>query len=291
MKINVLSYEPQNGWILFDYASMLNNALLSLGADSELCFEQKAGFDVTFHINYFGLREIRAPGIHCTMVTHIDTAEKFNLVRSQAAAGVFGFCMSDETTRRMNTLSGKNNFFNFAPPAMSRVELRKIRVLVAGRTYPDGRKNESWYIDFFRRFAPDDIVIYVMGSGWDDYLRSLQENGYEIRYKPEFDRPTYTSWLKEVDHLLVAGFDEGALSTLDALLEDVVPIVTAQGYHLEQRGEMILFSTHERLMEIGDELRQKLHARNRILAEMMDWQQFGRKHLDTWTRLLTQQDR
>jgi len=282
MRVNVLSYEPAGGWILYDYAVKLAEALRPHVEHAAVGFGQAPGFDVTFHVNYFGLRNIQVPGLHCTMVTHIDTQEKFNLVRSQAMAGVLGLCMSEETARRLNTLSGVTRFFNFAPPAMLAGERKRLTMMISGRLYDDGRKNESWAIDFFRAFRPEDLVIRVMGAGWETCLAALQRDGYTVEHSAQFDRGLYIDWLKSADHLLITGNDEGALSTLDALLYGVVPIVTAQGYHLEQEGEMILYATYEQLMGIAARLQRGLDDVNGVRRRMTDWDAFARKHAEHW---------
>jgi hypothetical protein len=282
MRVNVLSYEPAGGWILYDYAVKLAEALKPHVDHVAVGFGQAPGFDVTFHVNYFGLRNIQVPSLHTTMVTHIDTQEKFNLVRSQAAAGVLGFCMSEETARRLNTLGGFTKFFNFAPPAMLAAERKTLTMMISGRLYDDGRKNEAWAIDFFRRFRPEDLVVRVMGAGWEHKLAELQRQGYSVEHSPDFNRTLYVDWLKTADHLVITGNDEGALSTLDAMLYGVVPIVTAQGYHLEQEGEIILYATYEQLMATADKLQRGLDEVNGQRSRMTDWDGFARKHAEHW---------
>jgi hypothetical protein len=282
MRVNVLSYEPAGGWILYDYAAKLVKALEPHVDFAQVGFGQAPGFDVTFHVNYAGLRQIQMPGLHCSMVTHIDTADKFALVRAQAQAGVVGFCMSEETARRLNTLGGYPRFFNFAPPAMLAAPRKRLTVLISGRLYEDGRKNEQWAIDFFRRFAAEDLLIRVMGAGWETKLGALQRDGYAVEHVAGFDPALYRTWLESADHLLVTGYDEGALSTLDALLYGAVPIVTAQGYHLEQEGAQHLFSTYEQLMDIGAKLKRELDGVNAMRSRMTDWDAFARKHAEHW---------
>ncbi len=282
MRVNVLSYEPAGGWILYDYAVKLADALAPHVDHVSVNHAQAPGFDVTFHVNYWPLRAVQVPGLHCTMVTHIDTAEKFNLVRSQAAGGVLGFCMSEETARRLNTLTGVPRFFNFAPPAMVAAERKRLTVMIAGRLYEDGRKNEAWAIDFFRAFRPGDLVIRVMGSGWEAKLAALAAEGHTVEHAPDFDRPRYVDWLKSADHLLITGNDEGALSALDAMLYGAVPIATAQGYHLEQDGEMLLYATHEQLMRLAQRLQRELDDANAIRTRMTDWDAFARRHAEHW---------
>ena len=286
MRVNVLSYEPAGGWILYDYAARLAQHLQAQVGQVTLGFQQAAGFDVTFHVNYAGLRTIQAPGLHCTMVTHIDTADKFNLVRSQALAGVWGFCMSEETARRLNTLSGLNRFVGFAPPAMLPAEHRRLTLLFAGRLYDDGRKNEAWALDFFRAFKPQDLVVRVMGAGWEGPLATLMREGYTVQHAPAFDRALYVEWLRAADHLLITGHDEGALSTLDAILFGVVPIVTAQGYHLEQEGELIAYATHAQLMAVAARLQRQLDDTNAMRRRLTDWDGFALRHVQAWRQRL-----
>ena len=286
MRVNVLSYEPAGGWILYDYAAKLAEHLRPHVREAAVGFQQAGGYDVTFHVNYAGLRKIQAPGLHCTMVTHIDTADKFNLVRSQAMAGVWGFCMSEETSRRLNTLSGLNRFVSFAPPAMLPAERQRLTVLISGRLYDDGRKNESWVIDFFRAFKPQDLIVLVMGAGWEGPLEGLKRDGYAVQHVAQFDRPLYVDWLRAADHLLITGNDEGALSTLDAMLFGVVPIVTAQGYHLEQEGELITYVTHAQLMAVAARLQRQLDETHAMRLRMTDWDGFAQKHVQAWRERL-----
>jgi hypothetical protein len=282
MRVNVLSYEPAGGWILYDYAVKLAAALAPHVDTAVVTHRQAPGFDVTFHVNYWGLRAVQAPGLHATMVTHIDTAEKFALVRQQAAGGVTGLCMSEETARRLNTLTGHARFHDFAPPAMLAAEPKALTVMIAGRLYEDGRKNEAWAIDFFRAFRPADLRIRVMGSGWEARLAVLAADGYAVEHAPDFERGRYLDWLKTSDHLLVTGHDEGALSTLDAMLCGAVPIVTAQGYHLEQEGELLLYATHEQLLRVAAKLQAGLDETNAQRRRMTDWDAFARRHADLW---------
>lgn len=286
MRVNLLSYEPAGGWILYDYAAKLAAHLAPHVDAVALVHAQSPGADVTLHVNYAGLRQLQVPGLHCSMVTHIDSAEKFALVRAQAQAGVWGLCMSDDTTRRLNTLTGSARFANFAPPAMTGAEHKRLRVLFSGRLYDDGRKNEAWVIDFCRAFAPADLQLRVMGAGWEARLAELAHDGYAVEHAPDFDRARYTDWLRDADHLLYTGFDEGALSTLDALLWGVVPIVTAQGYHLEQAGEILSYSTHAQLMAIAAQLQQQVQATNAMRQRLTDWDGFARRHVALWRQLL-----
>ncbi|MBL8360276.1 MAG: hypothetical protein JNN18_07270 [Rubrivivax sp.] len=286
MKVNVISYEPAGGWVLYDYAERLATHLAPHVRHVELSFEQRPGFDVTFHVNYGKFHEVKATGMHSTLVTHIDTPRKFELVCAQAQGGIWGFCCSEETARRLNELSGTTRFVSFAPPALMPAEPARVSVLVSGRLYPDGRKNQSWVVDFMRRFSPGQVLLRVMGAGWAEWLAPLVAAGYEVQHHDGFDRERYREWLLASTHLLYTGNDEGALSTLDALNHGVTPIVTAQGYHLELAGELLLFATHEQLMAIGTRLENEMQAINAARHRLTDWDGFAARHAAFWREQL-----
>ena len=61
MRVNILSYEPAGGWILYDYAVKLAEAMKPHVDHVSVTHGQAPGFDVTFHVNYFGLRQLQVP--------------------------------------------------------------------------------------------------------------------------------------------------------------------------------------------------------------------------------------
>ena len=117
-------------------------------------------------------------------------------------------------------------------------------------------------------------------------IAQLASEGYLIEYHREFDKSIYLKLLKSSDYLLVTGFDEGALSTLDAIMFGVTPIVTAQGYHLEQAGEMKLFSTFDELMQIATSLQTDVTKINQARHTLSDWSAFAVRHRDRWQSIL-----
>lgn len=224
------------------------------------------------------------------MVTHIDTPEKFALVKAQAAAGVWGMCMSEDTARRLRTLTGIDRFLGFAPPALQEpLEQKKVTVMLAGRLYKDGRKNEQWALKFFKAFNSDELQIRTMGDGWGAYMQELRDIGYSVDYSNEFDQKVYRDWLCTSDYLLVTGHDEGALSTLDALVFGAVPICTAQGYHLEQKGKTLLFQTLSDLIRLANQIRAELIQKRSEIRELSDWNGFALRHIHFWKNLLINQ--
>ena len=286
MRVNIVSYD-KGKWVLYDYACRLGEALRPLVDLVSLSDRQQPGYDVTLHINYSGLLQIQVPGLHCTLVTHIDKPEKFALVNAHAQSGVIGYCMSEETARRMNALTGTRSFFGFPPPSMLQPpSARRLNFMISSRVYEDGRKNEDWVPNFFSVFNKNDVTIRIMGAGWEPWVSLLTEKGYEIDFVSNFNIDVYLEWLKISDYLLYTGHDEGALGTLDALLYQVVPICTAQGYHLEQKGKMLLFQTRQELNEIAIKIKLILEEQRCNSLRLTDWEGFAKRHLFIWQRML-----
>ena len=286
MKVNLLCYEPEKGWILWDYAEKLAQHLTGLVDQVGISPRQLPGHDVTFHINYAGMGKVEVPGVHTTMVTHIDEPPKLNLVSAQARGGIHGICMSEHTARMLRQLTGVNRFSSLLVPTLLPRRQHRTKVLVSSRLYPDGRKNELWVRDFCRQFAPANILLRIMGAGWDAIVRELQEAGYQIEYQGGFDKSLNCRWLEDTDYVLYTGFDEGALSVLDAMAYGVTPIATAQGFHLELPGKMLLFSTREQLMTIAREIETAQCEKDRVLDYLHDWDGYAGKLVEVWRELL-----
>jgi hypothetical protein len=288
MKVNLLSYEAKGGWILYDYAEKLQYALKAHGTEVNILQSQHEGYDVTFHINYWGLRKISSPGLHCTMVTHIDTADKFRLICSQASAGVYGICMSEDTARKLRELSGFSTFLGLPPPAMSvPANPKKINIMIAARLYADGRKNERLVVEFLAYFSPIEVEILIIGAGWADIVSTIRLRGFKVIYFEEFERSKYVEALSGADYLLVTGHDEGAISTLDAIAHGVTPICTAQGFHLELGDGVLLFQTESELFAIARMVKSKIQREFAPRTKLSDWNGFASRHLNFWREILS----
>ncbi len=287
MKVNLLCYEPEKGWILWDYAEKLAQHLAGLVEQVGISPRQLPGHDVTYHINYAGMAKVAASGVHTTMVTHIDEPAKLNLVTAQARGGIHGICMSEHTARMLRQFTGENRFSSLLVPTMLPQRQRRTRVLVSSRVYPDGRKNERWVQEFCRQFDPANLLLRIMGAGWDAIVRELEEAGYRIEYLAGFDKSLNSRWLEDTDYVLYTGFDEGALSVLDALAYGVTPIATAQGFHLELPGKMRLFSTRAQLLEIARDIEAERIEMDQVMARLHDWDGYARKMVEIWGELLT----
>jgi len=290
VKINIISYEKP-GWILYEYAKKLAEALLSLEEQVVLTFEPIAECDVTFHVNYLGLLNIATGGTHVSLVTHVDTPGKLHLVKAQAASNVKGLCMSYDTARRLRELTGVDAFWSITPPAMVSPLLNTKEVLIAGRTYPDGRKREAMLVEFAAKLTPQNFSFRIIGGGWAEQVSALLEMGFNVNWTEHFSRECYREALTSSEYLLVLGNDEGAISTLDALAFDVVPIVTAQGYHLDHASEVMMFSSDVQLIEIAtsiDVLEGKRRAKKESLG---NWVGFAREHVKLWKGFIMESTR
>lgn len=286
MKINILCYEPPNGWILWDYAVRVATALAALSQKVEINHVQRSGFDLTYHINYAGFGTISSGGVHSTMVTHIDTPQKFQLVASQARAGVHGICMSEETARKLRQLTGESRFDAALTPSLLPKKLLSLKVTIGSRLYPDGRKNESWVVEFARKFKPGYLCLRIMGSGWESIVAKIELLGHRVDYHPTFDGGRYVNLLTDSDYVLYTGFDEGSLSTIDSAVCGVPFIATAQGFHLELPGDNLLYTNFSELMDIASSLQARTESLREASNRLLDWGHYARRLMEVWEPLV-----
>jgi len=125
-----------------------------------------------------------------------------------------------------------------------------------------------------------------MGSGWESHIAKLAEKKYLVNYTSDFDKRKYIDLLREVEYLLVVGFDEGAIATIDALAMGVKPIVSAQGYHLHHSRDLILFNDYYDLLNIAKKMNKSVNEAYEKSQNLSDWDSFAKKHVDIWLRLL-----
>jgi glycosyltransferase involved in cell wall biosynthesis len=285
-KVNILSYEPQGGWILWDYAVRLNHELLKFGINSQINHSQLENFDITYHINYAGLSDVTVGGLHCTMITHIDEKWKFDVIIKHAAAGVYGICLSNDTARHMKNLSGYTTFCGIRLPAMIQPKHHTISVFLSSRCYSDGRKNEHWIEQFYTLFPQNLLNLSIMGAGWDDIVVKGVQNGYNISYYPDFIRDKYLDILSKADYMLYLGFDEGAVSVADAAAMGVKSIASAQGFHLELADDMVLYTDVQELIAIGKSIVNDVQIRNLRSNNAANWNQYAESHINLWSQLI-----
>jgi len=281
----VLCYPEASVWILEIIAKRITAGLKQVDFPAEYVTSLPSDRSIVYYINYAWCRK-SIPGIkQFTYITHIDDDWKLNLVRSQAEAGIVGICMSEDTARRLRELTKSRNFVGLTPPAMRYNPFPPLRILFASRLYDDGRKNTTAFQRVIELLSEDDVELYIIGSGWEGFIESIESKVQKVVYSPEFSEAKYFEYIAQTELLVYCGFDEGAISVIDYLAAGKKVLATAQGYHLDFSGsdKLHLFSGYESL---ADQTRNILQARQRergIYNRLTDWDAYCRKHVEIFS--------
>lgn len=286
LKINIISYENVDRWILGKFAKNLKSELNALGLYCKISEKPDSSFDINHHIIFLGYQKIKTK-IDTLMVTHIDSSHKMEVAKDLISHSDLGICMSRDTMNILahSGISGqKLAFVNPAHDGL--IEPKKIHLGITCKVGYDGRKNESYLKDLFENVSPQLFRISIMGAGWEALVEEGKEKGFDINYWNEFDLIQYRKLMPMLDYYLYFGFDEGSMGFVDALAAGVKTIVTPQGYHLDAKNGVTypienVQSFLKTLSIIEKDLRDRIQS-----VKNWTWYDYAIQHRDLWQELL-----
>lgn len=277
-------------WILEKFARKLEEGLRRLGQDVDVSGEEDPLADVNHYAFYGSLEKIcRNPGtVRTSMVTHIDTEAKRDLVRFQAMNRVICICMSRETMDKLSSWGIPGDRLCYVNPAQDgEIRPRKTILGITNRCYQyfDFRKRDDMILEICKELDPGFFKLKIMGDGWEEIVGELGRMGFEVDYYAGFDRGIYNELMPSLDYWLYYGYDEGAMGYLDALAAGVKTICTPQGYHLDTRcGLTHPCSTAKDFIRV---LKKIQREKEEIVDAVKDWtwENYAGKHLEIWRYL------
>lgn len=289
MKINIVA-NKEAGWILYKFAKSVCDVLLEMGYDARISEEYDKSCDINHYFTpgYVGINKYMKADSHCSfMITHVDTASKLSEIIDLTNKGALGICMSKETRDRLIAGGVKPNRICYVNPAQDgQLHPRKIVLGFTNRVYNDNRKRDSIIVDVFKRVDGKQFKVAIMGSGWDEIIKQLNELGVETEYYPDFDKAKYNGLMMNLDYYCYFGTDEGSMGFLDAIAAGKGTIVTPQGYHLDAKdGITYPVNTVDEIVDVLNKLAAK-NERSYSLLNLWTWKKYTEKHLELWKYIL-----
>ena len=290
LSVNLILHKENQGWIIEKIARKLQEHAPA-GISLTVSNEQKPNVDVNHWMSYAFANE-RQRTTSSMFITHIDDPYKLALLRREFDLGIdLGICMSSDSVAALVDKGIPRDRLCFVMPAHDGlVTPRKIRIGIATRVYPDGRKRENFLSRLARDMSLEPFHFEIFGAGWGNIVPVLQSAGATVAYHPGTDdyRKDYSDILEEfgrLDYYLYIGMDEGSLGTLDALAAGIGTIVTAQGFHIDiSDGITHPFVTYEEMRAIFAQLSSN-RAKRLSLAASLTWDRYARQHATIWTAL------
>ncbi len=245
--IRLVLDKGNQGWILEKIAIRLQEYISKSGIDCDIAAFPSNDATANFWMQYTDktLLELIRTSTHRTrfkalaLVTHVDESFKLARIKQLEESEVGLLFMSDFHANEVRSmLNHQKDFASALIPTDHNQGPRKFRIGLVSKWYPDGRKNESWIIEFAKKGLLDNCEFSVVGHGWEETVSKLRGYGVECRiFNDVEDRiPNYSN-IKEyydyIDLYIYFGFDEGALGSLDAYVFKKDLLVSRQGFHTE----------------------------------------------------------
>jgi hypothetical protein len=274
------------GWILRKFAVRIKEELEKQGYKCSIGSMVDPLADINHHVIYASCEPI-IPCNDTFMITHIDSYDKMEFLKHQLKYAKMGICMSRETMERLAAYGIPREKLCYINPAQDGVIKPKKYVLgITHKTHNDHRKNESVLITLCEDLDPNYFIFKIMGSGWDDVVKSVRNMGFQVDYYNDFDYEEYMKLIPSLDYYLFWGFDEGSMGYLDALAAGIETIVTPQGFHLDIKNGItypcrILSDFKNVLLELQNKRKKIIES-----VETWTWKNYVDKHLEVWNYLL-----
>ena len=260
--IQIVCYE--RGWIVDAIARQWLSQLSENQSEFEvkLCYHlPEPGADIYVHFIYF--TAIIVPNrINVVCVTHIDHWWKAFKIIQLARLKVNFIAMSTHTRDVINDYTNSSNAMHYIPRSIhfNRFEVKLFKKLVFGlffKFHEDGRKNDAAINKLCNVASRNNkyCKLILFGKGFNR-LVALHKNLVAEINENEFDILEYKKTLNKCDYVVYFGYDEGAISILDAATLGIPVLATKQGYHLDidlPRGSM-LCNTSDEIVSIIESL-------------------------------------
>ncbi|MDP1678356.1 MAG: hypothetical protein Q8L88_15975 [Bacteroidota bacterium] len=290
MKVHIVCHGDISTWILGKFARKLDEHLTPQGVTVSLGQEIEHTADINHHIVHYDLLE-PSPSIQTQMVTHIDSIQKFNVLKQQLSIAAVGICLSNQTVETLSSGGIPRSSLCYVLPAHDSVlSPRRRRVGITTRVYDDGRKREFLLGKLADYLDPKNFEFIVMGAGWEPQIEHLEKKHFIVKYFTDFDYDEYIRLLPTLDYFMYFGEDEGQMGFIDALAAGVETIVVPQGYHLDVTGGITYpFHSFEDLLKVFTEISDTFKQRSDKVINWT-WANYARKHREIWEHLLAKQN-
>ncbi len=226
------------GWIIGKIANDIkeelekNGILCRIGKPDDYLNE-----DLCFHMGWAYAKPEKRAKTNSLFITHIDDKFKENLVVSLKNKFDSYIAMSPEDATFLIQLGfDKSKTFGFCLPVRN-TYVRPLNLGIFSGCYKDGRKNESWVIDFCKENKNSYLLNFVLiGPGWGNFVNELEKLNCSFEwhnasrvlpYEYQFQQMK----LKNMDYYFYVGMDGGAMGSYDGYAYGNRLLITDDGFH------------------------------------------------------------
>ena len=287
MQINLVCNEPV--WILRKFVIRLQEYLENMQVDVTVSDHSVEDADINHHVQ-FATYDVYPNDT--LMISHVDCWKLVERLKEQLQTARLGICMSKETMDNLVKWGVSRNKLCYINPAHDGVIRPRKKVIgITHKTYEfDMRKRISALYEILETVNPKYFKFVIMGAGWTNVVKKLNDMGFETEYYSEFEMEKYLSIVPNFDYYLFMGFDEGSMGYLDALAAGVKTIVTPQGFHLDND-----FPIDYPCRTVNDfknaflDIQKDIEKRVASISEW-SWENYAKKHVAIWEYILRRKE-
>lgn len=292
MRIRVVVSRENASWIIGKMGERLVKELVLRGLDASLSHEPDDDADVNHWMSYASVSG-RHGRVATVFITHVDDPYKTaHVARVLRDAADVGLCMSRDMMRALVAWGIPADRLWYVLPAVDEaLDAERIRIAIATRLYPDGRKREGLLLRLALEHDLSPFHFEIAGGGWEAVVPKLEAAGASVQWSPgtadyQADYRALVDSMRTCRYYLYLGMDEGSLGTLDALALGLTPIVTPQGFHLDLPAELMEFvETYDDVVRVMGRLAADRASRTAAVRSWT-WQQYAADHVAVWEALL-----
>ena len=226
------------------------------------------------------------------LITHVDDALKYRMVRDSLKRIEVSICMSRMT---VDLLVGEgipnDRICSILPANDKRTSPRRIVIGIPSHLYPDGRKREFLLARLAQEMDLSPFHFEVFGRNWEKTAEQLRAGGATVAvtdatadYAGHY--AAMCARIPHFDYYFYMGLDEGSMGVLDALDAGIPTIITPQGFHVDIPHAITHpFVDYPEMRTIFAEI-AKGRAQRLAAAASLSWTEHARRHLELWTAMV-----
>lgn len=234
--INMYGYKSD--WIMGKIAEDIQRTAIQLGYQCRCGeFGDYNGEEICYHLAYHIAVPIPQARHNSVFYTHLnDILKEKNIVSIKDQFDSF-ICMSPEDAQYLIELGfDKEKVFGMTLPVRN-TYIKPISIGIFSACYTDGRKNESWLLEYCKQCIGAKYVNFVfIGRGWEHVAKELESYGCSFEWHNvsrslpyEYDFQQHK--LSSLNYYIYMGMDGGAMGAYDAYAQDVPLCITFDGFH------------------------------------------------------------
>ena len=162
MRVRIICYENVHEWIVGKFARNLQKELSSLAVEAAIAQTPDPDAEINHHLIYSGFNG-KSRSTDTLMITHVDSLQKFTLLKNQLKNAALGICMSADTMHKLVSGGIPPQKICYVNPAHDGIiRPRKTIIGITCRTYNDGRKRQNVLSEVIKKISPELFAFKIM---------------------------------------------------------------------------------------------------------------------------------